>query len=347
VRESPRATAPPYIRDGLDSKAMMHAVLVALAPAGVGAVYFFGSRVLLVICLASLSAVVTEAACQLAIRRKMTVSDGSAVVTGVLLAFTLPPTVPYWLPVVGSIFAVAVVKVAFGGLGSNLVNPALAARAFLMLAWPAHLMVWAAPARGTLSGISGMDAVTTATPLGVYGMARGILSDPSAPAQEIAVAANNLKYLGSSDSLKNLLFGNVGGSIGETSVLLLAIGGLYLLARRIICWEIPAAFVLTVGFLTWALGGQGAFTGSPLFHAMSGGLMLGALFMATDPVTSPVTPVGRLIFGFGCGVITSIIRLTGGYPEGVCYSILLMNLTVPLLDRATRPRIFGEPGRVC
>jgi electron transport complex protein RnfD len=346
VNQSLQVTAPPYMRDRLDSQAMLHAVLLALVPAGVGAVYFFGLRVLLVVGLAGASAVVTEVACQLAARRKITVSDGSALVTGVLLAFTLPPTVPYWLPVVGSVFAVGVVKAAFGGLGYNLVNPALAARAFLMLSWPAHLMVWAAPARGTLSGTSGMDAVTTATPLGVYRMARGILSDPSSPAQEIAVAANNLKYLGSSDSLKNLLFGNVGGSIGETSVLLLAVGGIYLLARRIICWRIPVAFVSTVAFLTWALGGRGAFTGDPLFHVMSGGLMLGAFFMATDTVTSPVTPVGKLIFGFGCGVITSIIRLTGGYPEGVCYSILLMNITVPLIDRATRPRIFGEQGRV-
>ena len=169
----------------------------------------------------------------------MTVSDGSALVTGVLLAFTLPPEVPYWVPVVGSVFAVGVVKAAFGGLGNNLVNPALAARAFLMLCWPAHLMMWTAPARGTLSGISGIDAVTSATPLGVHRLARSVLADPSSPAQDIAVAANNLTPLGSTDSLKNLLFGNVGGSMGETSALLLTIGGAYLLARRIICWRIP------------------------------------------------------------------------------------------------------------
>jgi len=335
---------PPYLRDKLDSKAVMHATLIALAPAGVGAVYFFGSRILLVVLLGALAAVATEVIGQVAARRRPAASDGSALLTGVLLAFTLPPEVPYWIPVVGSVFAVGVAKAAFGGLGYNLVNPALAARAFLMLCWPAHLMVWTAPSRGTLSGISGMDAVTTATPLGVHRMARGILADPSSTAQDIAVAANNLKALGSTDSLKNLFFGNVGGSIGETSALLLAIGGLYLLARRMICWRIPAAFILTVGFLTWTLGAQGGFTGNPLFHTMSGGLLLGALFMATDPVTSPITPAGRIIFGFGCGVITSILRLTGSYPEGVCYSILMMNLTVPLIDRATRPRIFGEQG---
>jgi electron transport complex protein RnfD len=337
--------APPYLRDRLDTPAMMRAVLVALAPAGAGAVYFFGWRVVAVMSVAALSAVAAETLLCLAARRKVTAGDGSALVSGLLLAYTLPPGVPLWIPAVGSAFAMGVAKAAFGGLGFNLLNPALAARAFLLAAWPAHLTSWSEPARGTLSGIYGMDAVTTATPLGVFRMARGILSDSASTAQDIAVAANNLKYLGSADSLKNLFFGNVGGSIGETSVLLLAIGAVYLVLRRLICWRTPAAFVVTVGLTTWALGGQDAFDGSALFGIMSGGLLLGALYMATDPVTSPVTPAGRLIFGFGCGAITGIIRLTGGFPEGVCYSILLMNLTVPLLDRATQPAIFGSTRR--
>jgi electron transport complex protein RnfD len=337
------ASAPPYLRDRLDTRAIMYAVVVALLPAAAGAYYFFGPRALIVIGLASVTAVLTEAFCQKAIRRKVTVTDGSAFLTGMLVGLNLPPGVPYWLPAVGSAFAIAVAKVPFGGLGYNIVNPALAARAFLMASWPVRMAgAWVEPARGTLSGISGVDAVTGATPLSVFRMMRGIITDPSSTPQDIAVAVSNLKSLCSPGSLENLFFGNVGGSIGETSVLLLAIGAVYLLARRIICWRIPSAYLVTVAVLTWAFGGIGLFKGSPVFHLMSGGLMLGAFFMATDPVTAPVTRRGKLIFGFGCGLITSIIRLTGGYPEGVCYSILLMNLTVPWLDRLTRPRIFGH-----
>ena len=337
----------PHFREDLNIKSVMYAVVVALAPAAVGAFYFFGPRALFIIAIGAAAAVTAEALCGIAGGRKITVADGSALVTGILLAFNLPPGVPYWLPIVGSVFAIAVAKVPFGGLGYNLLNPALAARAFLVISWPIYMTSgWTAPARGTLSGTSGIDAVTGATPLGVFRLARGILGDPSSSAQDLAAAQENLAYLYSKGSLVNHLFGNVGGCIGETSVLLLAIGAAYLFARRIISWRIPTAYLATVALFTWIAGGEEWFQGNPLFHLMSGGLMLGAFFMATDIVTSPVTPAGRLIFGIGCGAITSVIRLKGAYPEGVSYSILLMNLTVPLIDRLTRPRILGERRRL-
>jgi len=318
----------------------MYAVVIALVPAAIGAVYFFGTRALVIILLASGAAVATEAICQKATNRKITVSDGSALITGILLAFNLPPGVPYWLPVVGSVFGIAIAKIPFGGLGYNPLNPALAGRAFLLASWPVYMTAaWTAPSRGTLSGI---NAITTATPLGVYKFARGILTSSGVGPDEISRANSYLAELYSSASLKNLFLGNVGGCLGETSVILLLVGAAYLLIRGIICWRIPISYIGTVALLTWVLGGRGLFEGYPLFHVLSGGLILGAFFMATDMVTSPVTPTGKIVFGVGCGILTSVIRLYGGYPEGVSYSILIMNITVPLIDRYTRPRKLGE-----
>jgi electron transport complex protein RnfD len=333
-------TPSPHIRDSTDIKGVMYSVAIALIPAAAGSVYYFGMRALVIIVLASAAAVATEAACQKAIKRKVTIADGSALVTGVLLAFNVPPGVPYWLPVLGSVFAIAIAKIPFGGLGYNPLNPALAGRAFLLASWPVYMTAaWVAPSRGSLSGI---NAITTATPLGVYKYARGLLTGSSAAAEEISRANIYLGELYSGPSIRNLVLGNVGGCIGETSVLLLLAGAGYLLIRGIICWRIPLSYIGAVAVMTWIFGGRGAFAGNPLFHAVSGGLILGAFFMATDMVTSPVTAKGKLIFGVGCGVITSIIRLWGGYPEGVSYSILIMNITVPLIDRYTRPRKLGE-----
>jgi electron transport complex protein RnfD len=314
----------------------MYTVVLSLVPASVGAVFFFGLRALWIILLASAAAVATEAACQKAIRRKITVADGSALLTGILLAFNVPPGVPYWLPVVGSVFAIAIAKIPFGGLGYNPLNPALAARAFLLASWPVYMTArWLAPSRGSLSGV---DVLTEATPLGAYRIARGMLASPETMTQ----GTSFLSELSSASSLKNLLYGNVGGCVGETSALLLLGGAAILFVRRVIGWRIPVSYIGTVALLTWVFGGKGAFDGYPLFHVLSGGLILGAFYMATDMVTSPITPRGRLLFGVGCGVITSIIRLIGGYPEGVSYSILIMNITVPLIDRYTRPRKLGE-----
>jgi electron transport complex protein RnfD len=332
----------PHIREGTDINTVMYAVVIAMIPASAGAVYFFGLRALTVILLAAASAVLTEAICQKAMKRRVTIADGSALVTGILLAFNVPPGVPYWLPVLGSAFAIGIAKIPFGGLGYNPLNPALAGRAFLMASWPVYMTAnWIAPSRGTLSGI---NAITTATPLWVYKYARGLLVAPNSGMDEISRATSYLNELYSASSLKNLFLGNVGGCVGETSALLLLVGAAYLFIRRIITWRIPVSYIATVALLTWILGGKAAFTGNPLFQILSGGLILGAFFMATDMVTSPITPRGQLIFGFGCGLLTSIIRIKGGYPEGVSYSILIMNITVPLIDRYTRPRRLGEVG---
>lgn len=327
----------PHIRDGIDVAKVMYAVVLALIPACIGGIWFFGIRVLWVLIASSIAAVATEGVCQRLIKRRVTISDGSALVTGILLAMNLPPGVPIWLVCIGSVFAIAIAKIPFGGLGYNIVNPALAGRAFLLASWPTYMTKWTAPSRGSLSGIS---AITTATPLGAFKYAYSLLR--TGLHENIKPASVILNELYSYSSLKNLFFGNVGGCIGETSVLLLLIGGSYLLIRRIISWQIPVSYIGTVALMTWVLGGEGMFQGMPLFHVLSGGLMLGAFFMATDMVTSPITIRGKFIFGIGCGILTSIIRLYGGYPEGVSYSILIMNVTVPLIDRYTRPRKLGE-----
>jgi electron transport complex protein RnfD len=332
----------PHLRDRVTIHRVMRSVVLALLPALIGAVYFFGMRALWLVLLAVASAVLTEVICQKIMGRPITVSDGSAVVTGILLAYCLPPGVPYWIPVVGGVFAIAVGKQVFGGLGHNPLNPALLGRAFLLASWPLHMTTdWRAPAMGTLSGI---DAVTNATPLNVLKEVHKVLADPASTTEQMVQAREVIAQLPSSYS--NLFFGNVGGSLGETSVILLLIGGLYLLFKRYIGWKIPLSFMATVVILTGIFGGtDGLFTGDALFHLLSGGLILGAFFMATDMVTTPVTYRGRLIFGTGCGVITSVIRLVGGYPEGVCYSILLMNAFTPLIDRWTKPKRLGEKGK--
>ncbi len=232
--------------------------------------------------------------------------------TGILLAFNLSPLVPLWVAAIGGAFAIIIVKQLFGGLGHNFVNPALAARAFLMASWPVQMTNWKTP---------GVDAVSSATPL--------------------ALIKSGSEATGQLPGLLELFIGNVGGCLGETSALALLLGAVYLLARRVITLEIPAAFIGTVGLMTWILGGEKLFTGDFIYHILAGGLMLGAFFMATDYTTSPMTFKGRVIMGIGCGMLTAIIRLFGGYPEGVSYSILLMNLAVPLIDRYIIPKSFG------
>jgi electron transport complex protein RnfD len=218
-----------------------------------------------------------------------------------------------WLPAIGSAIAIALVKQAFGGLGHNFMNPALAARAILLAAWPVHMTAWFQ---------AGTDAISTATPLAILkGLEGSIEQLPS---------------------LWEIIIGTPWGCIGETSNLALLLGAAYLLFRRIINWRIPFTFIGTVALLTWIIGPRGLFTGNGIYHIFSGGLILGAFFMATDYSSSPVTPKGQIIMGIGCGILTSIIRIFGGYPEGVSYSILLMNIATPLIDRYTMPRIYGE-----
>ncbi len=327
-----------YCKDSVPK--IMYTVILTLVPAGIGSVYFYGPKALWIILLSILSAVATEAVMQKIMKIPVAVSDGSAILTGILLAYNVPSSVPLWLPVVGSFFAIAVGKMVFGGLGYNPMNPALLGRAFLLASWPTHMTIFtdAIPKGGTVSGI---DIMTGATPLNVLKTAQDILAHPQEYSTDQLTQAHDA--IGKLyDSLGALFVGRVGGCIGETSVILLLIGAAYLMYKRYIGWKIPFSYMGTVALLTWVFGGSdGLLSGNALFHILSGGLILGAFYMATDMVTSPVTFRGRIYFGIGCGVITVVIRLVGGYPEGVSYSILLMNLFTPLIDRYTRPKVFG------
>ncbi len=291
----------PHIRDKRTVKEIMWYVVIALLPAVAAGVYFFGFSSLLIIIASVLSAVLTEYIIQKLLKKPITITDGSAVITGLLVALVIPPGVPLWLPVLGSFLAIAIAKHAFGGLGCNIFNPALIGRAFLVISFPVLMTTWILP-----------DGVTGATPLGLL-------------KQGIAQTASNW----------DLFIGNIGGCIGETSALALLIGGLFLLYKKIISWHTPVGYIGTVALLSSVFGHD------PLFNVLAGGIMIGAFFMATDYVTSPLTNNGRLIFGIGCGLLTVIFRMLSSMPEGVMYSILLMNIVTPLIDRYVRPKRFG------
>ena len=313
-------SSSPHVHSPVTTQTIMRDVLIALAPALIGSVYFFGFRALLVTLVSAAACVFFEwGYCKLT-KTHCKIYDLSAVVTGVLLAFVCPVTIPYWCIIIGDFFAIIVVKQVFGGIGRNIVNPALAGRAF-MFSYPALMTRWVKPGFSNAAGLfSTVDAVTGATPLAQMG--QGNLPE---------------------SSVLDMFLGNIGGCIGETSVLLLLVGLAYLLIRKIVSLRIPVAFVGTVAVLTF-LFPQGndnlQWMAAQLF---SGGLFLGAIFMATDYVTSPVTKLGQVVFGIGCGVLTVVIRYFGGYPEGVSYAILIMNCCVVLLDRIGRPTKFGAP----
>jgi len=334
-------SATPHLRDKTTIPVIMYSVIGALLPALIGAVYFFGYRALMLTAIAVAACVLTEGIIQKLSRRPLTILDGSAIVTGILLAFNLPGGVSWWIPVVGAVFAIAVGKLTFGGLGFNPLNPALLGRVFLQQSWPVQVnSLWTNP-RGTAIP----DAETIATPLAVLKENIAVLKVPDGSSIE-AVNTAMSRIVDLKLSYMDLFVGRVPGCIGETSAALLLLGAAFLLYKRYIEWRIPFAFVGTVALLTWIFGGyEGYFTGPWLFHILSGGVIIGAFFMATDMVTSPITPKGQLVFGMGCGILTVVIRLYGGYPEGVSYSILLMNLAVPLLDKYTRPKVFGETGK--
>jgi electron transport complex protein RnfD len=338
-------SSSPHVRQDVSISNIMWTVVIALLPALGGAVYFFGLRALWITLLAVAAAVLTEAFMQKFFSRPVSIADGSAVITGMLVAFNVPPDVPLWIAPVGSVFGIAIAKHLFGGLGYNIMNPALAGRAFLLASWPVYMTTrWRKPTGGTISGIPEhmSEAITEATPLNLIKQARQTITAADTTPDQIAQAKETVERLYDLASIKNILFGNVGGCIGETSIVLLLIGAVILLVFKFIDWKIPFSYIATVGVLGWIFSGtEGLFTGHWIFQVVSGGLILGAFFMATDMVTSPVTKSGRWIFGIGCGILTVLIRTKGGYPEGVSYSILLMNLTVPLLDRI-RPRKFGE-----
>lgn len=295
-------SSPPHIRDRDDSTRIMWWVAIALLFPSAAAVYFFGVPALLLIIFTTLFAVLAEALFQIVARQPVTVRDGSAAVTGLLLALIVPPTLPLWMAAIGAMIAVILVKGLFGGLGFNIFNPALVARAFLLASWPVAMTAWVRP----------FDAVTSATPLFLAKMGERVPD-----------------YL-------TLFIGNRAGSLGETSAIAILIGAAILFWKKIIDWPAPTAYIGTVFLLSLAFGKD------PLFHALSGGLLIGAFFMATDYVTVPVTTWGRFIFGLGCGTMTVLIRLFGGFPEGVNYSILFMNMFTPMIDKYVHPRLYGR-----
>ncbi len=311
-------SSSPHIRTKDNVSRIMLDVVIALIPAGLVSAYYYGGRVLTVIIISILTAIITEVLIQKLMKKPVTIKDFSAVVTGLLLAYNLPPTAPLWLPAIGSIIAIALVKQAFGGLGHNFMNPALAARAILLAAWPGRMTNFVEPGSDLVSSAT-VDALAYATPL-------DILKGGEASASDLP-------------SILDAFLGNIGGSIGEISTIALLLGAAYLLIRRVIDWKIPVIFIGTVFVLVWLLGGQDLY--ESIYHLLSGGLILGAFFMATDYSSSPVTSKGRIIMGFGCGFLTAMIRLYGGYPEGVSYAILLMNVATPLIDKFTAPKIYG------
>ncbi len=297
-------------------------VLAMLMPSMFAAWRYFGISALVLASSAMISAVAAEwAVTRWLFKKESTVSNGSAALTGLLLAMNCPPDVPVWLVVIGSFFAIAIAKMAFGGLGHNIFNPALAARAFLLLSWPGLMTHWTAPLT---------DGMSTATPLAIYKLQTGF---------NLEATMHAMKMSSRGELYKLLFFGRHAGSMGETSVLALLIGGGILLLTGAADYRISFSYLATVAAGSVIAGVD------PLFMLLSGGVMLGALFMATDPVTAPLAPGGRWIFGIGCGVLTMALRVKGMMNEGVCYSILIMNALTPLIDRYVRPLAFGQKRR--
>ena len=317
-------SSSPHVHSPVTTRTIMRDVLIALTPALMGSVYFFGFRALFVTLISMASCVFFEWLWCKLMKKNCKVYDFSACVTGALLAFVCPPTIPYWTIIIGAFFAIIVVKMLFGGIGRNIVNPALAGRAF-MFSWPVAMSTWVKVGLvNAANPFTNVDIVTEATPLAA--MHQGQLPNVT---------------------ILDAFLGNVGGCIGETSALLLLVGFVYLLARKVINARIPLAYIGTVAVLAFLFprNGQDNLTWMA-YQLCTGGLMLGAIFMATDYVTSPVTKLGQVVFGIGCGVLTIVIRYFGGYNEGVSYAILVMNCFVVLLDRIGRPTKFGAPAKV-
>ncbi len=311
------ASYQPQVRTRTDTSRIMLDVIIALVPAMAVAVYQFGFRVLALIAVSVVSCVFFEWGYRKLMKKPDSIGDLSACVTGILIAMVIPSSAPLWMPVVGAAFSIVVVKQLYGGIGKNFLNPALASRAFLMASWPVIMTTWAVPK--ALAG--SIDAATMATPLS-YMKAGEALPDTF--------------------SYANMLIGNVPGCIGEISAVALLIGGAYLLVRKVISWRIPVAFIGTVAVITFIFPMNGAAHFDwMLSNVLSGGLLLGAIFMATDYSSSPVTLNGQLLYGFGCGALTVLIRYFGGFPEGVSYAILIMNLCAWAIDKGTRGRQFG------
>ncbi len=300
----------PHLRAKDDTQRLMLDVLIALCPATAASIYFYGVKAALIILVSVAAAVLSEYVWQRLAHKPIRINDFSAAVTGLLLALNVPANVPLWIPLIGSVFAIIVVKQLFGGIGHNFLNPALAARAVLLTSWPSHMTKAFVPMRTLFdsAAATGVDTLASATPLLVPGTVE----------------------------VRDLLLGNIPGAIGETCKVAILLGLLYLLVRKVISWQIPVIMVGTVALGAWAFGAD------PLKAVLSGGLLLGACFMATDYVTSPMLKRSHVIYAIGCGAMVVLIRQFGNYPEGVTYAILLMNIVTPLLDRALKRKVYGE-----
>ncbi len=305
------ATSSPHIVSQDTTTTVMLDVVIALVPALIASIYFFGITAAVTVALAIGSAVGTEALIQKITRQRVTINDLSAVITGLLLGFNLPPSTPWWIPVIGSFVAIAIGKQVFGGIGNNFINPALAGRAFLMASWPVQMTAWVDP--------GSVDTVTAATPLAL-----------------LKASQENLQ------PLADVILGRIPGTLGETSAILLLLGGAYLLYRKVISWRIPVTYIGTVALIAFITTDFNLTLTA--YHIFGGGLMLGAIFMATEYSSSPVTNKGKILFGIGAGLLTMIIRLYSNSAEGVTYAILFMNVTTPLIEKYTAPKVFGIGG---
>ena len=318
------ASSSPHIRSNEDTRSIMLDVIIALLPALAWSVYCFGWKALLLTAVSVVSCVFFEWAYRKPMKKSCMVGDLSAVVTGILLSFVCPVDLPWWVIIIGAFFSIVVVKQLYGGIGCNFLNPALAGRAILLASYATAMTTWSLPS----SKKALADVISTATPLQI--MKEG--------------TAEKFTELTTNYTVGDMFIGRIGGSLGEVSALALLLGGAWLLIRKVISWHTPVAFIGTVAILTLISAPAGIDNVQyMLYNVFGGGLMLGAFFMATDYATSPVTKPGQLIFGIGCGLITCFIRRFGSYPEGVCYSILIMNCTTWLLDKYIRPTIYGAP----
>lgn len=305
-------SSSPHIHTNVTVRSIMLDVIIALLPSCIVGVYFFGIYSAVVLAVAVVAAVLSEFVFNKVMKRKNTTGDLSAAVTGILIGMNMPPHIPLWMVAIGSAFAIIIVKQFYGGIGKNFVNPALSARCFMLIAWTGAMTTFNEPL---------LDAVSSATPLAVMKAGEGYLP-----------------------SIVHCFIGQKAGTIGEVSGLALLIGFAYLLIKKVISIKIPLTYILSFAVLTFFFGKNAMDVNYTLYQIITGGLLLGAFFMATDYTTTPKTPNGMIIFGIGCGVLTFLIRQFGGYPEGVSFSILIMNLTVPLIERYTIPKSFGNIG---
>ena len=317
------ATSNPHIRGSETTRSIMLDVIIAMLPALIWGIFKFGLEALILTAVSVIGCVFFEWAYRTLMKKPQSAGDLSAVVTGMLLSFVCPPSTPLWMILIGDFFAIVVVKQLFGGIGKNFVNPALAGRAFLLGSYAGVMTTWVDPAANKAPLFGGVaDAVTTATPLAI-------------------MKSGDMAGLTSTYSIRDMFLGNIPGSMGEISALMVLIGGVYLIARKVINWHTPVSYIATVAVLTFLFPKYGSGVEWMLYSIFGGGLMLGAFFMATDYATSPITKKGQVIFGIGCGLFTVFIRYFGSYNEGVCYSIMVMNLCVALIDKYTKPTRFG------